>query len=587
MSPAKQAEARLLRAARLLATAEQRAAFLRDCCGDDAQLRQRLEAKLRAEEQTGETEDADAVVSSYSASSPAGGLAAAPLKPGDRVGHYVVVRRQGAGGMGEVYLAQDTRLGRLVALKFLPEEAAGDAARRQRFFSEARAAAALSHPNICTVYDVAQSEDALPYIAMEWLEGPTLRERMAGAPMPLDELLQVGLQIAAALEAAHARGIIHRDLKPANISLLSGGPVKVLDFGLAKWQQLVSPEDPGTTSAQVVTGQIAEPGATTTSQTAAGQIVGSPGYMSPEQATGQPVDQRTDLFSLGVILYEMATGRPPFAARTRAEILKRTVEYEPEPLARFNVEVPPELERIVTKCLQKDPSQRYPSARELHADLATLWSRLAAPKGVVSGQVVTLLCLEIPEAASLRQSGRLHDAAELLRQQRAKVQKLLKEPEQQVEAFGEALLVQFGRASEAVQATLRVVSENGVACRQGLHLAELLEPQQTDPLSRYGVHLETVVRLAQLAEPGHVLMSRGVFDNARVVLRQVDVVGLGALSWVSHGQYAFSGLEEPLEVCEVSLAGRAVPSAPPTTKTARRLSTGEGDTVLGWRPGVG
>ena len=328
MNPANSAEGRLLEQARQIAAPEQRAAFLRAACGEDVQVRQRLEATLQAEEQTAETEDAGAVVSDDATASPPVPPSAA-VNPGARIGHYHVVRPQGAGGMGEVYLAQDTRLGRLVALKFLPEEAARDPDRRARFFSEARAAAVLDHPNICTVYDVAETDDALPFIAMEWLDGPTLRERIAGAPLPLEELLQIGLQVAEALVAAHAHGIVHRDLKPANVSLMAGGLVKVLDFGLAKWQSLALPAEAPTPSLPPTGGRIVDPDETTTTQTAAGQVVGSPGYMSPEQATGQPVDHRTDLFSLGVMLYEMATGRPPFAAGRRAKVLRRTLEAAP------------------------------------------------------------------------------------------------------------------------------------------------------------------------------------------------------------------------------------------------------------------
>jgi len=475
--------------------------------------------------------------------------------------------------MGEVYLAQDTRLERFVALKFLPEEFTHDAARRQRFFSEARAAAALAHPHICTVYDVAETEDGRPYIAMEWLEGPTLRERLKGAPLRLDELLEVGLRVAEALEAAHARGIVHRDVKPGNVSVAASGLVKVLDFGLVKWMEPQS--------------SMEAPSRTTVLETESGQIMGTPGYMSPEQATGQPVDQRSDLFSLGVMLYEMATGRPPFGGSNWAEILRGIVERQPEPMVRFNGEAPAELERIVLKCLQKAPGARYQSARELRIDLAAFQASLAAPTSTASGPLVTFLCLEVPEALRLKGSGRLQAAAELIREEQGKLQKLLSGPEGRVEAVGDSLLARFGRPSEAVQVALRMVSEGGVPCRLGLHLGEVIEPGQAEPLRRYGAHLETGVRLMQLAEPGHILMSRGVFDSARVVVKREEVTELGALSWVSHGPYEFSGLEEPLEVCEVGLCQRGGLPAPRGTERAKRLVKPEGDPVLGWRPAVG
>ncbi len=236
----------------------------------------------------------------------------------ERIGPYRVIRRCGAGGMGEVYLAEDLRLGRYAALKFLPEEFTRDAAKRQRFFSEARAAAALSHPHICTVYNVAETEDGRPYIAMEWLAGPTLRERMTGAPMPPGQLLEVGLGVTEALEAAHARGIIHRDVKPGNVSLTASGLVKVLDFGLVKW---LGPQFDPQSATQ-----------TTAPQTESGQIMGTPAYMSPEQATGKPVDQRSDLFSFGVMLYEMATGHLPFSGSNWAETMRGIVQEQPEPM---------------------------------------------------------------------------------------------------------------------------------------------------------------------------------------------------------------------------------------------------------------
>ena len=491
----------------------------------------------------------------------------------ERIGPYRVIRRCGAGGMGEVYLAQDTRLERFVALKFLPEEFTHDAARRQRFFSEARAAAALAHPHICTVYDVAETEEARPYIAMEWLEGPTLRERLTGAPLQLDEVLEVGLRVAEALEAAHARGIVHRDVKPGNVSLAASGVVKVLDFGLAKWMQPRSSAEGDSR--------------TTVLETESGQIMGTPGYMSPEQATGKPVDQRSDLFSLGVMLYEMATGRAPFGGSNWAEILRGIVERQPEPMVRFNGEAPAELERIVMKCLQKAPGGRYQSARELRIDLAAFQASLAAPRSTASGPLVTFLCLEVPEALRLKGSGRLQAAAELIRQEQGKLQKLLSGPEGRVEAVGDLLLARFGRPSEAVQAALRMVSESGVACRLGLHLGEVIEPGQAEPLRRYGVHLETGVRLMQLAERGHILMTRGVFDSARVVVKGKEVAGLGALSWVSHGPYEFTGMEEPLEVCEVGFASRGVLSAPKTTERAKRQVRPDEESVLGWRPAIG
>jgi serine/threonine protein kinase/WD40 repeat protein len=500
----------------------------------------------------------------------------------ERIGPYKIIRRCGAGGMGEVYLALDTRLERFVALKFLSEEFIRDDVRRQRFFSEARAAAALAHPHICTVYDVAETEDAHPYIAMEWLEGPTLRERLSGSPVPLVELLEIGLGVAEALEAAHARGIVHRDVKPGNVMLAAGGLVKVLDFGLAKWlQQKWSVQSEGGTM------RLQTAGGAVGLETESGLIMGTPTYMSPEQATGKPVDQRTDLFSLGVMLYEMATGRVPFGGSNWGEIMRGILDGHPEPITRFYSEAPAELERIIMKCLQKAPEERYQSATDLRIDLAALKASLAAPRSTASGPVMTLLCLEVPEALKLKESGRLQGAAELIRQVQERLQRLLTGPEGKVNVVGDFLLAGFGRPSEAVQVALHMVAETGVVCRLGLHQGEVLEPRETDPLRRYGAHLETAVRLMQLAAPGQILITRGAFDSARVVVKREELAGLGALSWVSHGQYAFAGVEEPLEVCEVGLLGRGVLSPPANTDKASRQVRLEEGSILGWRPAVG
>jgi len=272
-----------------------------------------------------------------------------------RISHYRVIEKLGAGGMGEVFLAEDTRLERRVALKLLPLELVSDADRRRRFTTEARAASALSHPHVCVIYEVGEADDGRPFLAMEYVEGQTLDARVRERPFSPSEVAAVGKQIADALDAAHGKGIVHRDIKPANISLNERGQVKVLDFGLAK--RLRQPA--GDYTQEVM-------------QTQSGQILGTPNYMSPEQALAQPVDHRSDLFSLGVVLYEMVAGRPPFAGSSLADTINKIVNAVPAALARFNYEVTPELERIILKCLQKQPDRRYQSARELFVDLSSL-----------------------------------------------------------------------------------------------------------------------------------------------------------------------------------------------------------------------
>jgi TolB-like protein len=281
---------------------------------------------------------------------------------GQTVSHYRVLSRLGGGGMGVVYEAEDLRLGRRVALKFLPDERAADPEALERLRREARSASSLQHPSICTIYDVDEFEGR-PFIAMELLEGETLRERLVPGPHRIDALLDVGAQIADALEAAHARQIVHRDIKPENIFLTSRGQVKLLDFGLAK--ATASPRGAGTNTA-LPTARDEK------SLTDAGAAIGTVAYMSPEQARGEPLDARTDLFSCGTVLYEMATGRRPFEGATAALIFDAILHGEPVSPVRLNPSVPDELTRIIHTALEKDRELRYQSAAELKTDLRRL-----------------------------------------------------------------------------------------------------------------------------------------------------------------------------------------------------------------------
>src|SRR5262245_29056301 len=284
---------------------------------------------------------------------------------GKTVGHYRITAKLGAGGMGEVFLAEDTRLERKAAIKFLPAEVASDPVRRQRFLNEARAASALNHPHVCVVYDVGETEDGLPYIAMEFVEGQPLDVLLKQGPLEMAKIAEIAVQVADALDAAHGLGIVHRDVKPANISLNKRGHVKVLDFGLAKRISAGAEEHDGTQDFQ---------------QTREGQVVGTPCYMSPEQALGQDLDHRSDIFSVGVVLYELATGQKPFTGSNFSEIVNKIVHAQPPAIARLNYDVPPELERITLKCLQKQRDRRYQSARELLVDLKNLRRGLDAGK---------------------------------------------------------------------------------------------------------------------------------------------------------------------------------------------------------------
>jgi eukaryotic-like serine/threonine-protein kinase len=316
-----------------------------------------------------------------------------PLQAGTRLGPYEIIALIGAGGMGEVWLATELRLGRKVALKLLPPDLTRDPARILRFEQEAKSASALNHPNVCTIHALGETSEGQHYIAMEYVEGETLRRRLASARLSLREALDVGIQVAAALSVAHTVGIVHRDIKPENVMLRPDGVVKVLDFGLAKLAA------------------VGPPGAETTQlgvNTEAGTVVGTAAYMSPEQARGQQVDARTDIWSLGVMLYEMIAGSSPFAAPSGSDVLAAILQKEPAPVARFEPDAPAELQRILTKMLRKDRSQRYQTVQDLRLDLAALRDALHSPAGSGSAPI-SAITTQAAQAASASGHSRVAD----------------------------------------------------------------------------------------------------------------------------------------------------------------------------------
>jgi serine/threonine protein kinase len=352
----------------------ERAAYVAGQCGADESLRREVERLIESHHQA----DGENFIESPAVAE--GALLLAPednelqvskdrLENGQQVGHYRIIRKLGAGGMGEVYLADDTRLDRTVALKMLPADVASDKRRMQRFKQEAKLASSLNQPNILTIFEFGDTQ-SLHFIASEYVDGATLREHLTGGQLKLPEVIEISAQVVAALDAAHEAKIVHRDIKPENIMVRRrDGVVKVLDFGLAKLSEKTSGQSVGRSDSEVNTELLL--------RTTPGTVMGTINYMSPEQAQGFRVDERTDVWSTGVLIYEMVAGSVPFTGVTSSHTIVEILEKEPAPLANLSArKVPPELQRIVSKALAKNPDERYQTAKDMLIDLRNLKKRM-------------------------------------------------------------------------------------------------------------------------------------------------------------------------------------------------------------------
>ncbi len=511
---------------------------------------------------------------------------------GSTVAHFEILAKIGEGGMGEVYRARDTKLGREVAFKVLPEAVAADPERLTRFQREARTVAALNHPNIVTIHSVDEA-DGIHFLTMELVAGEALNELIPKNGFPLDRLFALAIPIADAVASAHSSGIVHRDLKPENVMLDDQGRVKVLDFGLAKVAEAPPRADGATETAPL---------------TEDGRVMGTVPYMSPEQVRGRVVDARSDIFSLGVMLYEMAAGRRPFAGDSSAEVMAAIQRDTAETLSTVRGDLPRHLGRIIQHCLEKDPDRRYQSAVDVRNELEHLQREVGSdapsigaastggPPGarphVESGLAVkTLLVTDLVASTKLVEALGDERAAEVMASHDRMVRDLAASCGGREIDKTDGFLLLFDRPLDAVRCAVLyhrrlagLGSEQGLElrARAGIHVGEVVlranPPEDVargaKPLEVEGLAKPTAARLMSLARGGQTLLTRGAFDLAR---RSAvgSVEKLGELRWQSHGAYRMKGVEEPIRVFEVAEEALAPLGPPPSSDKVTRLASGE------------
>ena len=501
------------------------------------------------------------------------------LLPGVRLGPYEILAPLGAGGMGEVYRARDPRLAREVAVKVLRDATSGDPDRLRRFEQEAKAAGALNHPNLLSVYDVGAHEGA-PYLVFELLQGTTLRDLLRPEPLPMRKAIEYGVQIARGLAAAHDKGVVHRDLKPENVFVTEDGRVKILDFGLAKLRSVLDPDAVRRSAVE-----------TASAITGAGSVLGTVGYMSPEQVSGVPADARSDIFAFGSVLYEMLTGRRAFKGETPVETMNAILNEEPGGLRSASGALLTGVEQVVRRCLEKRREDRFESARDLAFALETApgSSTFRVSSATASGvSIKTLLASELVERTALMASLGDTRGAEFL----GRFDKAMRAAS---DRFGglevERGVCLFERPIDAVKCALhsqemlfRLARDEGLALsvRTGIHLGEVvLGEGRVEGLAK-----ATVERLCALAEANQALLTQAAFDLSRRAAKGDDALDERVV-WLAHGPYRMQGLEESVATFEVGLKGLSRLAPPAGDANARRAVLAGEEQTLGWRPAAG